>query len=500
MNIRKDKSHKKEYSLVSRISRIYSIGMILLNGLLLISFCYINLSYLYTDELVDMANRVTVQFEDTTRNLTMEKYFNESQTVHFLQQLNDLNKYSRPEKVHIYVVFPNGVTSQYSEKLEQVVFELLPPDFFYVFREAIKNDELTTEWPGVRNHFSRWNVAVPIRGYTGNSGGIVITSIYTKDVITRLFPVFLTIGLSLILSFAFLINAQKGFSQILASPLNNITSALEAWSLSRFSGSDVANRTDEIGRLARTLDEVADKLEEEQQRRDRDDENRRNFFNNVSHELKTPVAALRAQTELLKDGLATKEELPGYYDSILRETLYIQHMVDDLLTLSRLQAPGYKMEKEPCCLTDILNDVYQSLSPAADGKGIELRLDRTLAPEYTVVNGNYTRIRQLIIIFTENAIKYSERGAHVWIQLTEKEKALELVVQDEGCGIPKTEVDQVFQHQFRASNTGNKSGNGLGLAIANEIASLMHFTLSLESEEYKGTTVTVHIPYEERLL
>ena len=241
----------------------------------------------------------------------MEKYFNESQTVHFLQQLNDLNKYSRPEKVHIYVVFPNGVTSQYSEKLEQVVFELLPPDFFYVFREAIKNDELTTEWPGVRNHFSRWNVAVPIRGYTGNSGGIVITSIYTKDVITRLFPVFLTIGLSLILSFAFLINAQKGFSQILASPLNNITSALEAWSLSRFSGSDVANRTDEIGRLARTLDEVADKLEEEQQRRDRDDENRRNFFNNVSHELKTPVAALRAQTELLKDGLATKEELPG---------------------------------------------------------------------------------------------------------------------------------------------------------------------------------------------
>ena len=79
----------------------------------------------------------------------------------------------------------------------------------------------------------------------------------------------------------------------MASPLNNITSALEAWSLSRFSGSDVANRTDEIGRLARTLDEVADKLEEEQQRRDRDDENRRNFFNNVSHELETEMVLQR---------------------------------------------------------------------------------------------------------------------------------------------------------------------------------------------------------------
>lgn len=88
---------------------------------------------------------------------------------------------------------------------------------------------------GSSESFFQMECAVPIRGYTGNSGGIVITSIYTKDVITRLFPVFLTIGLSLILSFAFLINAQKGFSQILASPLNNITSALEAWSLSRFS-------------------------------------------------------------------------------------------------------------------------------------------------------------------------------------------------------------------------------------------------------------------------
>ena len=86
MNIRKDKTRKKEYSLVNRISRIYSLGMILVNALLLISFCYINLTYLYTDELVDMANRVTVQFEDTTRNLTMEKYFNDSQTVHCLQQ------------------------------------------------------------------------------------------------------------------------------------------------------------------------------------------------------------------------------------------------------------------------------------------------------------------------------------------------------------------------------------------------------------------------------
>ena len=461
--------------------------MVCVNAMLLLAFCYINLNYLYTDELIDMANRVAHQFEDTMDSHLMEEYFNDSRTDVYRQQLNDLNKYSRPEKVRIFVVFPNGVTSQYNENEERVTFELLPPEFFPIFRKTVLHDELTTEYPNLSNRFKRWTVAVPIHGGQGVSGGMIITSIFMEDVIRRLIPVFAAIGIALILSFVFLMNAQKGFAEILESPLNNITKALETWSLSGFTSGAAAKLNDEIGMLARTLDEVALKLKEEQKRRDEDDENRRNFFNNVSHELKTPVAALRAQVELLNDGLAAEEELPEYYESILQNTVYLQEIVEDLLTLSRLQTPSFKLDLELCCVAEILDDVYQSMSPVAADKGILMTLEQKLIPEMTMVMGNYTRLRQLVLIFTENSIKYSPTGTHILLSLEEADQELLLTVQDEGMGIPKGEMSNVFRHQYRASNTGETEGTGLGLTIAHEIAGRLNFRLEMDSEENCGT-------------
>lgn len=468
--------------------------MVCVNAMLLLAFCYINLNYLYTDELIDMANRVAHQFEDTMDSHLMEEYFNDSRTDVYRQQLNDLNKYSRPEKVRIFVVFPNGVTSQYNENEERVTFELLPPEFFSIFRKTVLHDELTTEYPNLSNRFKRWTVAVPIHGGQGVSGGMIITSIFMEDVIRRLIPVFAAIGIALILSFVFLMNAQKGFAEILESPLNNITKALETWSLSGFTSGAAAKRNDEIGMLARTLDEVALKLKEEQKRRDEDDENRRNFFNNVSHELKTPVAALRAQVELLNDGLAAEEELPEYYESILQNTVYLQEIVEDLLTLSRLQTPSFKLDLELCCVAEILDDVYQSMSPVAADKGILMTLEQKLIPEMTMVMGNYTRLRQLVLIFTENSIKYSPTGTHILLSLEEADQELLLTVQDEGMGIPKGEMSNVFRHQYRASNTGETEGTGLGLTIAHEIAGRLNFRLEMDSEENCGTTVYIYMP------
>lgn len=497
MSILNDKKINYKSSLVKRISRTYSMAMVCVNAMLLLAFCYINLNYLYTDELIDMANRVAHQFEDTMDSPLMEEYFNDSRTDVYRQQLNDLNKYSRPEKVRIFVVFPNGVTSQYNEMEERVTFELLPPEFFPIFRTTVLQDKLTTEYPTFSNGFRRWTVAVPIRGKENVSGGMIITSIFIEDVIRRLLPVFLAIGISLALSFVYLMNAQKGFAEILESPLNNITKALETWSLSGFASGAAAKRSDEIGALARTLDEVALKLKEEQKARDEDDANRRNFFNNVSHELKTPVAALRAQVELLNDGLATEEELPEYYGSILQNTLYLQELVEDLLTLSRLQAPGFHLELEPCCVAEILGDVYQSMSPVAADKEIGLELEQRLSPEQTVVRGNYTRLRQLVLIFVENSIKYSSPGTHIRLSLEDQNQELLLTVRDEGLGIPQDEMGNVFIHQYRASNTGSTEGTGLGLTIAREIAGLLGFRLELDSVEGVGTTVRIHMPHDQ---
>lgn len=494
MNTARDEQYDYESSLVKRITRTYTAGMVVIIGVVLILFSYLNLSYLYTGTLVDVADRVTLQFENTLKQPSLENAFYASQTGYFQQQLDDLNKYSRPQNVRILVVFPNGVTGQYDEGLGRITFEVLPPEFFSVFRQAVKENDLTTEYPAISNQFARWTVAKPIRGAVGQSGGIVITSISINDVLRQLVPVFGIVGLILLLSFTFLAKAQKGFAEILQSPLNNITKALETWSLSGVKSGTNTTRKDEIGRLAKALDELALKLEEEQRCRDEDMKQRQNFFRDVSHELRTPVTSLRVQVELLRDGLATPEELPQYYEGIFRETLYIQKLVDDLLTLSRLQAAGFSMEKEPCCLLDILDDIYESMILVASEKGIRFSFQAEPLPEETIVLGNYSRLRQLTMIFVDNSIKYSRSGTDIRMALSAEGDDLLLSVEDEGCGIPAQDMDKVFKRQYRASNSGGAEGSGLGLQIAKEIAGLLGCTIVLDSEEDRGTTVTIRIP------
>lgn len=494
MSTKINKPYDHEAFLVKRISRTYTVGMIFIVVMVLVIFSYTNLSYLYTDTLVDVANRVALQFENTLEQPQMVQHFHNSETGYFQQQLADLNKYSRPEKVQILVVFPNGVTGRYNEETSRVTFQVLPPDFFNVFRSATQQGTIVTEYPSLSNRFTRWTVAIPIQGHSSETCGIVITSIFIQDVLRELVPVFGAVSLLALLAGLFLSRAKKGFAEVLQSPLNNITKALETWSLSELKSRTETHRKDEIGRLARALDELALKLEEEQRCRDEDMRQRQNFFRDVSHELRTPVTSLRAQVELLRDGLASEEELPNYYDGILRETLHLQKLVDDLLTLSRLQAASFTLEKEPCCLLDILEDIHESMSLIAAEKGIRFTFAPSVPDEETMVMGNYSRLRQLVMIFVDNAIKYSQSDTTIRMTLTRETDLLILCVEDEGCGIPAADLDKVFKRQYRASNTGSSEGFGLGLQIAKQLAVLMDCVISLDSQENKGTKVTLSIP------
>lgn len=492
-----DKKKNNPRSLVERISRTYTSAMLLINAVMLLAFIYINLSYLYSNTLVDMGRRVAMQFQDSMISQDVEDAFRDSRTNIFQRQLDDLNKYSRPEKVRLYVVFPNGVTGQVDDQTGKVDFKLLPPHLFGVFNKAIVTDEISTERPNFHNHFQYWITGVPIHSHNGFTGGMVITTIYIRDVLKQLMPTLVLGVICVVLSLVLLHAAQRSFYLILHTPLENITNTLENWSLNSFAKQKATDRPDEIGRLSKALEEVAERLSEEKEKQEQDEENRRNFFFNVSHELRTPVTSMRAQVELLKDGLAAPEEVPAYYDGILQEAKHIQEMVEDLLTLSRLQAPGYTMEKETCCISEIMNDVYIGMAKVASERKIFLTMQQQLAPEKTLVEGNYTRIRQMLLIFLENALKYSESGTHTQMLLQEEQGEMVLQIRDEGCGIPTEEIDKVFQFQYRASNSVAREGTGLGLSIAQEIANQMDFRIVIESKVNTGTIIRVYMPRVE---
>ena len=485
----------KKPSLAYRLSHQYALTLVILNVVVLIAFCASNISYLYRETLVDMAHRVVVLFEDSLEDPEMEAAFHDSRADQFRRQLADLNKYSRPEKVQIYVVFPDGVTSYYNETTDVVDFRLLPPEFFRVFSAAVLEEGLVTQYPFTnRLSLFQWVVAVPIRDQGGVTGGLVITSIYLGDILRYLVPVFLVVGISSLCSALLFLRVRRHLVGTLALPLKEVTTALENWRVNNYKNPypDVT-RSDEIGQLAKALSHMAAELEADRQRREQDDENRYHFFSDVSHELKTPVAALRAQIELLSDGLAAPEELPQFYDSLRRDTLHIQRLVEDLLLLSRLQAPNFTMEREPCCLTDIIRDVFYTMDALAAQSGVRLSFQETVPSAQAIVLGNYTRLRQMVLIFVENAVKYSGEGSLVEVLLSREGETLLLIVRDNGRGIPAEEADKVFQRQYRASNSTNREGSGLGLSIAQTIAERLGASLSLESREHVGTTVTIRM-------
>lgn len=483
-------------SLADRLSRQYALTLVVLNIVVLMALCTSNISYLYRETLVDMAQRVVSLFEDSLSNPQMGEAFRDSRAYVFRQQLADLNKYSRPENVHIYVVFPDGVTSYYNQDTGVVDFQLLPPEFFNVFQKAVLKEGLVTQAP-LTNQLSlnQWIVAIPIRDTNGLSGGMVITSILLSDILRYLAPIFLVIGISCLLSALLFLRVRRHLVGTLAVPLNQVTTALENWRVNNYRNPypDVT-RSDEIGQLAKALSHMAAELESDRKRRELDDENRYHFFSDVSHELKTPVASLRAQIELLSDGLASPEELPQYYENLQKETMHIQRLVEDLLLLSRLQAPNFTMEMEPCCLTDIIRDIFYTMEPLANQSGITLSFSEEVPSAQAIVLGNYTRLRQMVLIFVENAVKYSGAGSQVHVTLAREEEQLLLTVRDNGRGIPADEADKVFQRQYRASNSVNREGSGLGLSIAQTIAEHLGAALSLSSQEHVGTTVSIRIP------
>lgn len=225
---------------------------------------------------------------------------------------------------------------------------------------------------------------------------------------------------------------------------------------------------DEIGQLACMMDELAQRLGMAEAERAALDELRKNFVANVSHELRTPVAVLRGFVELLRDGtVSNPDEISEYYDQMLSESRHLERLVNDLLDLSRLQDEGFQLEVKDVNLCDVVRDATRAIRRTAQRKKVAIEV--TCPDNDCVMMGDYGRIRQLLLILLDNAVKFSPLHGVVGVLLIEKDGFL-LSVTDCGIGIPENEIMHIFDRFHKVSTPANKNGTGLGLAIAKEIA------------------------------
>ncbi|WP_405381528.1 sensor histidine kinase [Phascolarctobacterium sp.] len=247
-------------------------------------------------------------------------------------------------------------------------------------------------------------------------------------------------------------------------------------------------QADEVGELARTLDELAGRLQLADEESQKLEKLRRDFIANISHELRTPVTVIRGSLEALRDGVVTEPaEVKEFHEQMYKESLFLQRLINDLLDLSRLQNTDFPIEKSTLNLCEVVQDAVRGSRRLGMEKDVQVvaHLDTDV---YTL-DGDYGRLRQMLMIFLHNSIKFSAAGSQVEVNLRGKE----LQVVDHGCGMRAEDVPHAFDRFYKAHNEQNKTGSGLGLAIAKQIALRHGMTLELASEEGKGTVVTVKL-------
>lgn len=219
------------------------------------------------------------------------------------------------------------------------------------------------------------------------------------------------------------------------------------------------------------------------------------FVSAVSHEMKTPLAGIKAYVELLADGDAEDEATREEFLSIINtQADRLQRLIDNLLNLARIEAGVVKVHKENRSLNELLEEALRVVQPAAERKQIHLQSD--LSPLYLGVRADRDMMLQAAINLLSNAIKYTPERGRVTLRSRLADSECQFEVEDTGVGLSPEDCEKVFEKFYRVKKDSQMApGTGLGLPLAKHIVHDVHQgRLTLTSEEGVGSTFTVTLP------
>jgi signal transduction histidine kinase len=259
---------------------------------------------------------------------------------------------------------------------------------------------------------------------------------------------------------------------------------------------DVAPATAEFAQLGRELEDMARKLEEARARERATDASRRELIAWTSHDIRTPLAGLRAISEALEDGLVEDAETLARYHRTLRvETDRLTHLVDELFELSIIHAGALRLQMERASLGDLVSDAIAAARTSAESRGVQVegRL-RGASPELELAPTEMSRVLRNLL---ENAIRHTPTRGWVWVETGMEQDRAYISVADECGGIPDSDLPRIFDAAFRgeAARTPGRDGGGagLGLAIARGIVEAHAGQIAVRNEG-AGCRFTVRLP------
>jgi signal transduction histidine kinase len=291
------------------------------------------------------------------------------------------------------------------------------------------------------------------------------------------------------------------FSLLVASTvagrIENVAGAVRLLAHGDYRTRLASDGNDEVARLSEDVDQLAARLQAAEDQRAALDRERRELTIAISHDLRTPLASLRAMTEALSDGIVHKPaEIRRYYATMRREIERLSRMIDDLFELSQLDAGALKLERRRLCVQDIAAEVVDSMQAAARLAGVELALKVDSSPPEIEIDG--ARMERAIANLVRNALEHTPGGGRVLISIAAANSDIDLRVTDTGSGIAPSDLPHVWERFYRADisrgRNGSGDGAGLGLAITRGIVEAHGGSVEASSGGGGGATFVLRLP------
>jgi two-component system phosphate regulon sensor histidine kinase PhoR len=224
------------------------------------------------------------------------------------------------------------------------------------------------------------------------------------------------------------------------------------------------------------------------------EQTRKDFVANISHEIKTPITAISGFAEILLDGaLHDKTNTIKFLETIRSNSERINRLVDDLMTISKIELGAVTVKKIPVHIEEIMEQVIDTLGDKASGKGLSLTW--SIVSPVKNINADKDRLIQIMTNLTDNAIKFTEKGKVV-LGVADEDGKTVLFVEDTGIGIPQKYLTRLGERFYRVDPSRSRymGGTGLGLAIVKHLVKAHEWDMKIESTPGKGTIVKIYIP------
>jgi signal transduction histidine kinase len=271
----------------------------------------------------------------------------------------------------------------------------------------------------------------------------------------------------------------------MTQPLRDMARAAQRMEVGDYSGRVHTQSRDEVGQLATAFNRMSGELEILER-------SRRDLVANVSHELKTPITAIRAHLENVLDGVEAPD--PATLQVMLTQTERLSRLIDQLLELSRLESGELPLRREEVELAPLVSQVLSEIEVARSDRGVEVSSD--VPADLPAIEADRERVHQVLFNLLDNALRFTPNGGSVTVSAERHDSSVEVRVADTGVGISPEHLPRLFERFYRAdpARSRDDGGTGIGLAIARSVVEAHGGHITAESEPGAGAAFTFDLP------